>query len=443
MSQEKSLLDRFFGYSARGSSFRTEIIAGLTTFMAMSYIIFVNPNILADAGVPKSAAIAATILSAFVTTLIMALWVNFPAALAPGMGLNAFFAYYVCGALGLPWQTALGAVLISGIVFMICTVTGIFRLIIKAVPMHLKYAIGIGIGLFIAFIGMKNCGIIVDNPATLVSLGDMRTVQPLMAVLGLVITGALIYFNVTGAMLIGIFITTIIGMIFGLVPVPHSFSDIFSSSFPDFHTTFMALDLKAAIAYGVVSVVFTFTMVEMFDNMGTLIGLSSRAKMIDDKGEIKNLNKALTTASVGTMISAVVGTPTVTTYVESATGVSAGGRTGLTALTVAIMFVLALLFIPIIAIVPPFATAPALILVGAFMLMDIRHIDFNADMSDIIPVFLTIIMMPLTYSIATGFAFGFVSYALLKLVTGQAGKVHWMMWIIAICFAINFYMRGS
>ncbi len=441
MSQTNGILERIFKLSAKGTTVKTEIIAGLTTFVAMAYIIFVNPGILADAGIPKEAAIAATIWSAVIGSTLMGLWANFPVALAPGMGLNAFFAYYVCGVVGLHWTVALGAVFFSGIVFLILTVTHIRQLLIEAVPMNLKYAIVVGIGMFIAFIGLQNAGIVVKNDATLISLGHLASPAPLLASIGLLITAGLMARRVQGSLLIGVLVTTILGMICGAAPLPSGIDSIVSFKLPSLAPTFMQLDIMGALKYGIISIVFTFTIVELFDNMGTLIGLSRKAGLMDDNGHIENIDRALTTDSVGTIISSALGTSTVTSFVESAAGVSQGGRTGLTAVTVAVLFAVSLIFAPLIGLVPSFATAPALLIVGALMMMEVSNIDFQ-DFTEGFPAFMTIIMMPLTYSIASGFGFGFVSYAAVKLFSGRAREVSLFMWIITAMFLINFFMRG-
>jgi AGZA family xanthine/uracil permease-like MFS transporter len=437
---DQGVLDRVFKLSQKQTDVKTEVLAGLTTFVALAYIIFVNPNILADAGIPKEAAIASTIWATALATTLMAVWANFPIAVAPGMGLNAFFAYYVVGVLHLSWQVALGAVFFSGILFLILTLGGIRQAIIKSVPMNLKCAIGVGIGLFIAFIGLKNAGIIIADKATFVAVGHLVDKEPLLACFGLIFTAVLMARNVKGSMLIGIITTTVLGMIVGAVPAPRGIEDIVSFTIPSLAPTFMQLDLAGAWQFGIFSIIFTFTIVELFDNMGTLIGLTRKAKLMNDKGDIENLDKALTTDAVGTLSSAIFGTSTVTSYIESAAGIAEGGKTGLTALTVAALFVVSLLFAPLIGLVPGFATAPALILVGALMMAEITHVSF-ADFTDGFPAFMTIIMMPLTFSIANGFAFGFVSYTFVKVLSGRAKEVSLIMWLVSAAFLANFYMR--
>ena len=440
-SQTKGFLNSFFELEKRQTNVKTEILAGLTTFITMSYIIIVNPQILSDAGVPKEAALAATIFASVIATLLMALWANFPVAIAPGMGLNAFFAYTVVLGQGLTWQTALGAVFISGIVFLLLTVTGVRQKIVDGVPGVLRSAIGVGIGLFIAFIGFKNAGIVISSDATFVALGDITKKGPLLALFGLIVAAILMAKKVKGSMLISVLITTVAAMIVGFISFPTSVSDIFSLQLPSISDTLFAMDLKGAIEYGVFSVIFSFTIVELFDNLATLIGLSKKAGLMDENGKIENLDRALQADAVATMCSAALGSTAMNAYVENATGISEGGRTGLSALTVAFLFILSLLFAPLIFLVPSVATAPILILVGALMLTEIKHISFD-DYTDVIPVFLTIILMPLTYSIAQGLAFGFLSYTILKLATGKHKQVHWIMYFISIAFIIHFIISG-
>ena len=436
-----SFIERYFKVREKGTTIRTELLAGVTTFIAMAYILFVNPNILADAGIPKDAAIASTIWIAALASMAMGVFANYPVALAPGMGLNAFFAYYVCGVLGLHWTVALGAVFFSGVLFLILTVGGIRQAIINAVPRDLKLAISVGIGLFIAFIGLKGTGLIVENSATYVSLGHVTAPTTLLSLFGLLFTAALMARDVHGSILIGIFVTTILAMVLGMTPAPQGIGDIISTSLPHMGETFGQLDLAGAWNYGLVSIIFTFTVVELFDNMGTLIGLTTKAKMVKSDGHIENIDKALTTDAVGTMVSAVFGTSTVTSYIESAAGIAAGGRTGLTALAAGVLFLAALLFTPLIGLVPAFATAPALILVGALLMSEVGKIDFS-DFTNALPAFLTIIMMPLTSSIANGFAFGFISYTIMKLFAGQYKKVSWIMYLVSIAFLINLALRS-
>jgi adenine/guanine/hypoxanthine permease len=441
MKQNRGFLNTFFELDKRNTNVRTEILAGVTSFVTMSYIIIVNPQILADAGIPKEAALAATIFASVFATLLMALWANFPVAVAPGMGLNAFFAYTVVIGQGLSWQTALGAVFISGVVFLLLTVTGIRQKIVDGVPLVLKSAIGVGIGLFIAFIGFKNAELVVSSDATFVALGDLTKKGPLLALFGLIVASILLAKKVKGSLLISVLVTTVAAMIVSYISFPTSVSDIFSFQIPSISETLFALDLKGAIAYGVFSVIFSFTIVELFDNLATLIGLSKKAGLMDENGKIENLDRALQADAVATMASAAVGSTAMNAYIENATGISEGGRTGLSALTVGVLFLLSLLFAPLIFLIPSVATAPILIIVGALMLSEIKHISFD-DYTDVIPVFLTIILMPLTFSIAQGLAFGFLSYTLLKLVTGKYHQLHWIMYLISIAFVIHFIIGG-
>ena len=440
-AEQQGFLNRFFKLREKNTTVRTEVIAGFTTFIALAYIMFVNPNILADAGIPKEAAIASTIWIAALSTMVMGVFANYPVAMAPGMGLNAFFAYYVCGVLGLHWTVALGAVFFSGIFFLILTISHIRQAIIGAVPTNLRRAIGVGIGLFIAFVGLKGTGLIINDPATFITLGHVTQPTTALALFGLVLTAALMARGVQGAILLGIIATTLISMAMGISPVPHSFAEVISTSLPHMGETFAKLDIVEAWNYGIFSIIFTFTVVELFDNMGTLIGLTSKAKMVKPDGEIENLDRALTTDACGTIVSAVFGTSTVTSYIESAAGIAAGGKTGLTAVIVALLFLVSLLFAPLIGLVPGFATAPALILVGALMMSEVGKINFQ-DFTDGLPAFLTIIMMPMTSSIANGFAFGFISFALLKTLGGKAKEVSWIMWLVSIAFVINLFLRS-
>ncbi|MDR1367265.1 MAG: NCS2 family permease [Candidatus Accumulibacter sp.] len=440
-------LERIFLLRAKNTTVRTEILAGLTTFVTMGYILFVNPNILAAAGVPKDAAIAATIWSTVFSTALMGLWANFPIAVAPGMGLNAFFAYTVVLGMGLPWQTALGAVFISGIAFLALTFGGVRQAIIRAVPVNLKYAIGVGIGMFIAFVGLQGSGIVIGNPASLVTAGHVASLRfelgqpaPLLALAGLVFTGALMARNIKCALLLGIAFTTFLGMLCGATPIPDGLSSLINANVPRLSETFMAMDIAGAWEYGILSIIFTFTVVELFDNMGTLIGLARKAHLMKDDGSMENLDRALTSDAIGTMVSAALGTSTVTSYVENGAGIAAGGRTGLTALAVAGFFAMAIFFAPLLEFVPGFATAPALILVGSLMMSEVVYVRFD-DITEALPAFLTIVMMPLTYSIANGLAFGFCSHGLLKLLSGKIEDLNWVMGLIGLAFMANFALR--
>lgn len=436
-----SWLDRQFKLSQRNTTVKTELIAGLTTFIAMSYIIFVVPGTLSEAGMPKEAAIAAVIFSSIIATLLYAVLANMPIAVAPGLGLVAFFTYTVVLGMGLTWQTALGAVFISGVTFFILAITGIRKKVIESVPEVLQSAIGVGIGLFITFIGMKNAGIIVASEGTTVALGKIITPGPILAIAGLILAAVLTARNVKGALILSILATTVVAMIVGAVQMPKGLGDVISFSIPSLSDTFLQMDIKAAISYGIISVIFSFTIVEVFDNTAALIGLTRRAGLMDKNRKIENVNRAFVADGLATMSSSCLGATAMNPYLENTTGIAEGGKTGLTALVVAGLFLIALLFAPLVAIVPPFATAPALILVGAFMFTEITRINFD-DFTDVVPAFLTIIMMPLTFSIAEGLAFGFISYSLLKVLTGKAKEVTWTVHIISIAFLINFFYHG-
>ena len=456
MAQTKGILERVFKLSEKGTTVKTEILAGLTTFVAMAYIIFVNPSILADAGIPKEAAIAATVWSAVIGSAAMGLWANFPVAVAPGMGLNDFFAYYVCGVLGLHWSVALGAVFFSGIVFLLLTVTHVRQLLIDAVPMNLKYAIVVGIGMFIAFIGLQNAGIVVKNDATVVALGHVTQPGPLLACCGLMLTAGLMARNVQGSLLIGILVTAVLGMVFGVSPAPSGIDSVMSFSLPSLAPTLMQLDIMGALKYGIISIIFTFTIVELFDNMGTLIGLSRKARLMDDKGHIENLDKALVTDSVGTVVSSFLGTSTVTTFVESGTGVAAGGRTGLTSLTTAALFLLSIFLLPFFAFIPSAAAASALVYVGVLMMSNVKNIDFSS-VRNAVPAFMTIVIMPLGYSITDGIGMGLLLYVVISLIEYVVGAIAAAVkktempkfdipvvtFIVAILFAAYFFIPTS
>ncbi|WP_141603510.1 NCS2 family permease [Terrilactibacillus laevilacticus] len=430
-------LEKLFHLTERETNVKTEIIAGITTFMAMSYIIFVNPTILSDAGIPREAAIGATIFASVLATVLFALWANMPIAVAPGMGLNAFFAYTVVLGHGLNWQTGLGAVFISGVVFFVLTITGLRKKIIQCIPNVLKSAISVGIGLFIAFIGFKQAGIIVSHKENLVALGEITKPEPLLALIGFIVVAVLTVRKVKGAAIMSIFLVTILGMIIGIVHPPKS---IISFSLPSISDTFLKMDILAALHYGLFSIIFSFTMVELFDNLGSMVGLSKKAGLMDEKGNIEGLDKALIADSMATMASAAMGSTAMNAYVENATGIAEGGKTGLKALVVAFLFLLSLLFTPLIGVIPSFATSPVLILVGAFMLTEIKNISLN-DYSDAIPVFLTIVLMPLTFSIGEGLTFGFLSYTIIKLLTNRAKEIHWLMYIISAAFILSFIFQ--
>lgn len=430
------MLNKFFKLEENKTNVKTEILAGVTTFMTMAYILAVNPDILSATGMDKHALFTATALSAFVATLVMALVARLPFALAPGMGLNAFFAFTVVLGMGHSWQFALTAVFLEGIIFILLTAFNIRELIVNAIPLPLKHAVSAGIGLFIAFIGLQNSGIVINNDATLVGLGDMGSPAVLIALFGIVLTAVLLILKVKGALLIGIFVATIAGIPFGvthmpeghLVDVPPSLSPIF-----------MKFEFSQVFTLDMLIVLFTFLFVDMFDTVGTLVGVSSKAGMLDKDGKVPRVKQALFADSIGTFCGAIFGTSTVTTYVESASGVAEGGKTGLTSLATAALFLIALFFAPLFTMVPAAATAPALILVGFFMMSPILKIDFE-NYTESIPAFITIIAMPLTYSIAEGIVFGMLAYVLLKVLTGKVKDISIVMIVLAILFVIKFFI---
>lgn len=433
------MLEKFFQLKKNNTNVRTEIIAGITTFMTMAYILAVNPDILSKAGMDQGAVFTATALSAAIATMVMALVAKLPFALAPGMGLNAFFAFTVVLGMGHTWQFALTAVFIEGIIFILLTAFNIRELIIKAIPMNIKHAISVGIGLFIALIGFKNAGVVIDNPATLVGLGKVVDIHanaaPLVALITLVVTGALLARKVKGALLMGIFFGTILGIPFGLTNLPTSFE----IAPPSLSPIFAKFEWANIFTIDMVLVLLTFLFVDMFDTVGTLIGVSSKANMLDEKGQIPRVKQALFADSIGTTIGAVLGTSTVTTYVESASGVGEGGRTGLTAATTGVLFLLALFFSPLFLMIPSAATAPTLILVGVMMFTPITKIDLT-DFTESIPAFLTIVMMPFTFSIAEGIVFGMLAYVILKVLTGKYKDISIISYLLALLFVMKFFM---
>lgn len=432
-------LNKYFKLGENKTTVRTEVLAGLTTFMTMAYILAVNPDILSAAGMDKGAVFTATALASLVATLVMALYAKLPFALAPGMGLNAFFAFTVVLGMGHSWQFALTAVFLEGLIFIALTAFNIREMIVNSIPNNMKHAISVGIGLFIAFIGLKNAGIIVSSPATFVTLGDVTNITDnagaVVALLALVLTGVLLALKVKGALLIGILAGTVIGLAFGVTQLPTSFD----LTPPSLSPIFMKFEWSQILTFDMMIVVFTFLFVDMFDTVGTLIGVSAKANMLDKEGRVPRVKQALMADAVGTTFGAMLGTSTVTTYVESAAGVSEGGRTGLTSLTVAILFFFALFLSPIFLMIPGAATAPALILVGAMMMTPIKNIDFD-DYTESIPVFLTIIMMPLTYSISEGILFGVLSYVILKLLTGKFKDITVVTAVLAVLFLLKFLM---
>lgn len=428
------MFEKFFQLKENNTTVRTEVLAGITTFMTMAYILAVNPGILSATGMDKNALFTATALASIVATLVMALFAKLPFALAPGMGLNAFFAFTVVLGMGHSWQFALTAVFLEGIIFIILTAFNIRELIVNAIPMSMKHAVSAGIGLFIAFIGLQNAGVIVNNDAVLVGLGDMGSASVILALIGIILTGVLLALKVKGALLIGIFVITVAGIPFSVTHLPET---KLVGLPPSISPIFMKFEFKEIFTLDMLIVLFTFLFVDMFDTVGTLVGVSDKAGMLDKQGRVPRVKQALFADAIGTTAGAMLGTSTVTTYVESASGVAEGGKTGLTSLTVAGMFLIALFFSPVFTMVPGAATAPALVLVGFFMMSPILKINFD-DFTESIPAFLTIIMMPLTYSIAEGIVFGMLSYVLLKVLTGKQKELTVVMVVLAALFILKF-----
>ncbi len=435
-----NFLTKAFGFDPSRNTVRTELVAGLTTFLTMAYILAVNPSIFsALPGMPSGSVFTATALAAIIATLVMAFWAKKPFALAPGMGLNAFFVFTVCLTMGHSWQFALTAVLIEGIIFVILTLTKVRTWILEAIPLSLKHAIGAGIGLFIAFIGLQNAGLIVNSDATLVTLGDITHGTGLLAVIGLIISCVLVMLHVRGGILWGILATAIIGLFIkdpatgeaithfsGVVSLPDSVAPIFCQ-----------FEWSQIFTWDMLAVVFTFLFIDMFDTMGTVIGVSQKAGFVDEKGNIQDAEKVFMADSIGTIAGACLGTSTTTTYVESSAGVGAGGRTGLTAFAAAICFALALFFSPVFLAIPGAATAPALIIVGMMMMNPVREIDWT-NYRESIPAFLTVILMPLAYSISDGILLGVISYVVLYALTGKAKQITPTMWVLAVLFILRY-----
>ena len=427
------MLEKLFGFDPSKHSVRTEILAGLTTFLTMAYILAVNPNILSAAGMDKGALFTTTVIASGLTTLLMAIYAKLPFALAPGMGLNAFFAFSVCLTLGYHWQMALTAVLIEGILFILLTISNLREKIVDALPMTLKYAISAGIGLFIAFIGLQNAGIVVNNDATLIGLGSITHGTGLLGVIGVVITSVLLVLKVRGSLLFGILATTIIGIPMGIT----HFDGIVGMP-PSIAPIFFKFEWDKIFTKDMVVIIFTFLFVDMFDTIGTLVGVSTKAGMVDENGRIPHLKKAFMVDAVGTTAGAMLGTSTITTFVESASGVGEGGRTGLTSFTTGICFLVALFLAPFFLSVPGAATAPVLILVG-LMMIQVTKINFS-DYSEAIPAFICIVMMPMAYSISEGIVLGLLSYVLINLLTGKLKKITVSMIILAVIFCFKYVM---
>ena len=425
-------LERIFKLRQHGSSVKIELMAGLTTFVTMAYIIFVNPNVMAAAGLDHGAAFVATCLGAALGCLLMGFYANWPVGLAPGMGLNAFFTYTVVGEMGYTWQVALGAVFLSGILFMIMSLSRIREWLLNSIPMSLRFAMGAGVGLFLGLIGLKTAGIVVDSPATLVTMGSFGEPSALLAAICFLLIAVLSHRNVFGAILLSMLVVTAIGWSMGLV----EYGGVVSLP-PSLAPTWLAMDIAGALNVGMISVVLAFLFVNMFDTAGTLMGVAHRANLVDENGKIENLSKSLKADSTSSVLGSFVGCPPVTSYVESASGVAAGGRTGLTAVTVGVLFLLATFFAPLAGMIPAYATSGALIYVAMLMMSGMAHIDWK-DITDTIPAIITVVMMPLTFSIANGIALGFVTYATLKLLTGQRKKVSVSLYVLCVIFIAKF-----
>jgi AGZA family xanthine/uracil permease-like MFS transporter len=425
---------KLLGIHSNQISLGKEISAGITTFLTMSYILFVNPMILADAGMNFDAVVTATALAAAFGTLLMAFWVKVPLAMAPGMGLNAFFAYSLVVGQGINWETALGVVFISGVVFLILTFVGFREKIVNAIPLSLRLSIPAGIGLFITFIGFQNMNLIVPDDSTILALGDFST-EAVMGLFGLTLILIMESKKVKGSILIGILSTTLLAILLGEASLP----DAFFSMPPSIQPTAFQLDITAALSWGLFGAIFSFMFVDLFDSVGTLVACSYEADLVEEDGTIQKIDKMLGADAIATVFGALMGTSTTTTYIESASGIEDGGRTGLTAFTVSILFLAALFVTPIIGIVPSYATAPALVAVGIFMFKNITKIPME-HWADTVAVFMIIILMPLTYSISMGLTFGFLFWTLLKSVSGKFDEIHPVMWIIAILSAVNLWV---
>jgi AGZA family xanthine/uracil permease-like MFS transporter len=430
-------LERYFEFTHLGTNWRTEILAGVTTFLTMAYIVLVNPAILAAAGVPLPAVTAATCLSAAFGSILMGIIARYPIALAPGMGLNAYFTYTVCLKMHIPWQTALGAVFLSGVIFLALTAAGIRQMILRSIPHELYAAVASGIGLFIAFIGFRNAGLVVSDPATLVGLGNIRNPTAALALLGLILMVALEIKKVRGSILIGVLVITGIAWAMGIVRWTPA-----SGGFQSLAGTFLKLDIRGALNKGLLEIIFVFFFVDLFDNLGTLVAVTKRAGLIAADHSIPRLNRILFADATATVFGSMTGTSTVTSYIESTAGVAAGGRSGVTAIVTGLLFLAAVSAAPFVGVVPSAATAPALILVGSLMLATISEIRWHEPLVAV-PAFLTLILIPLTYSIANGLGFGIIAWAVLHLATGNYRKQDWLLYILAVLFLLRFVYLGA
>jgi adenine/guanine/hypoxanthine permease len=430
-------LEAYFEFSHLGANWRTEILAGVTTFLTMAYIVLVNPSILAAAGMPLASVTAATCLSAAFGSILMGIVARYPIALAPGMGLNAYFTYTVCLKMHIPWQVALGAVFLSGVIFLAITAAGIRQMILRSIPHELYAAVASGIGLFIAFIGFRNAGLVVSDPATLVGLGNIRNPTAALALLGLIVMVALEVKRVRGSILIGVLAITALSWALHLVhwtPASGGFSSLTDTTFK--------LNISGAVGKGLLEIVFVFFFVDLFDNLGTLVAVTKRAGLIAADHSIPRLNRILFADAASTVFGSLTGTSTVTSYVESTAGVMAGGRTGVTAIVTGLLFLVAIVAAPFVGIVPQAATAPALILVGSMMLATITEIRWS-DPLTAVPAFLTLILIPLTYSIANGLGFGIIAWAVLHLAAGRIRKKDWLLYVLAALFLARFVYLGT
>lgn len=438
-SANRSTLDRVFKLTENNTNVKTEVIAGITTFMTMAYILVVNANILGDAGMDKGAVFAATAIAAFIGSCAMGLLANYPIALAPGMGLNAFFAYTVVLGMGYTWQFALCAVLIEGIIFIVLTATNVREKIIDCIPTALKHAVTAGIGLFIAFIGLSNTGIVV-NGATILALGNVKDPLVLLTIFGIVLAAILLAKNVKGAFLLAMVIISALGMVSGLVQLPSALVSTVPSIKPLFMQA-LSVPVSQIFSLDMLVVVFTFLFVDLFDTVGCLVGVASKGNMLDEEGKLPRAKQALFADAIATTVGALLGTSTVTSYVESASGIGEGGRTGLTAITTGLLFLVSLFFAPIFTSIPTQATAPVLILVGVMMASSLTQIDFS-DFTNAIPAFLTLVMMPLAYSIADGIIFGIISFTILKIATNKTKEVNISLIILSLLFISKFVFLG-
>lgn len=427
------MLDAYFKLTERGTSVRTEVLAGLTTFLTLAYILFVNPSILAAAGMDQQAVFVATCLAAAFGTAVMGLYANYPIALAPGMGLNAYFAFVVVGGLGFPWEVALGAVFCSGVAMLVLSVLPVREWLINSIPRSQKMAIAAGIGLLLALIAMENAGIVVAHPQTLVTAGDLTRPTVLLAAIGFLAMVVLDYRQVTGAILIGILTVTVIGWVAGLSPAPPGIVD----APPDLSPTALHLDVAGAIELGLLAIVFTFLLLDLFDTTGSLVAVLHQAGLLDQQGRVPRLRQALVSDSAATIAGALLGTSTTTSYVESAAGVRVGGRTGLTAMVVAVLFLLALVFAPVAMAIPNYATAPAILFVACVMTRALSLIDWE-DVTECVPAMVTALAMPFTFSIASGIGMGFIAYALIKVLSGRIEALNPAVVVVAVLFGLKF-----